>query len=168
RKLARAIALHDLARRCGATVLHVAGYVAAVVDRRVGAAFRIHCIETAKLQQDVWKLMPGIHRHRVIGRRRNRVRLAVEGVRFIAPEAVHPSHLATDRVTPRDCREPQHVIERSIFQHQYEYVLNGTSGHKNLSGSSLSRRGWRHVEMPGSKVIYQNTAVLVRKEGCPS
>ena len=65
-----------------------------------------------------------------IGRHRNVCRLADtgSGVLFIPTQSVEGRFCTRGRVSSVNTRETQHVIERSIFQHQYEDVLDVLRG----------------------------------------
>ena len=49
---------------------------------------------------------------------------AVVRIRLRPIQSIYGSRLTRRRVGPGDTREPKHVIERAVLEHQHEYVLD--------------------------------------------
>ena len=54
----------------------------------------------------------------------HRVGDAVVRIRLRAIQSIYGSRSARRRVRPGETREPKHVIERAVLEHQHEYVLD--------------------------------------------
>lgn len=122
-------------------ILGIARYEPRVVDRRVWLAAHVLYPLTAELLEDALKPMLWVMQSSVRSTSQHGVGDSVVRIRLRPIQSIYGSRLTLLRVGPGDTREPKHVIERAVLEHQHEYVLDPGVRHDDDTTGGARRIG---------------------------